>query len=163
MIKMQWQYLFSLTAMILFILHSSPVLAVSRVFSPRENKSNYSMDTTIIADDYLLKTKQKQSQNLLHKLNLTREQQQKIRQIHDQYKQQIHHKKNALIVLQRQLSDMMAGTEPVKLIRAKNQQLVVLQREIGELRFESMLATREILTPQQRQKFRELVKSRLSQ
>ncbi|MEM7760985.1 MAG: hypothetical protein AAF298_23070, partial [Cyanobacteria bacterium P01_A01_bin.40] len=57
-------------------------------------------------------------------------------------------------------SDMMVGTEPVELLRAKNQQLNNLRQEIGALRFESMLATREILTPQQREKFRDLVNSR---
>ncbi|MEL6911717.1 MAG: hypothetical protein AAFO85_16140, partial [Cyanobacteria bacterium J06598_4] len=57
-----------------------------------------------------------------------------------------------------QLSDMMVGTESVELLRAKNHQLNTLRQEIGSLRFESMLATREILTPQQRQKFRELVR-----
>jgi Spy/CpxP family protein refolding chaperone len=52
---------------------------------------------------------------------------------------------------------MMVGIESVELIRAKNQQLVTLHQEIKALSFESMLAIREILTPQQRQKFRELV------
>ena len=56
----------------------------------------------------------------------------------------------------------MVGTEPANLIRAKNQQLVSLRQEIGELRFESMLATREILTPQQRQKFRKIIESQLT-
>lgn len=56
----------------------------------------------------------------------------------------------------------MAGTDSAELIRAKNQELVQLHQEIGTLRFESMLATRELLTPQQRQKFRQLAQSQLN-
>lgn len=101
--------------------------------------------------------------SLFQQLDLTSEQQQRIKQIHLQYRGQIHKKKAALTKLQQQLSDMMVGTEPVESLRAKNQQLSVLRQQIGALRFESMLATREILTPQQRRKFRELVTSQLAQ
>ena len=97
----------------------------------------------------------------LQQLNLTREQEAKIRQIHYKYRETIRKKRNSLVILQQQLSDMMVGTESVESIRAKNQQLVNLRQEIGALHFESILATREILTPQQRQKFRELVKLQL--
>lgn len=116
----------------------------------------------IVADSSLPPSKQ-QSFSLFQQLDLTSEQQQRIKQIHLQYRQQIRKKKANLTRLQQQLSDMMVGTEPVELLRAKNQQLSVLRQEIGALRFESMLATREILTPQQRQKFRELVASQLAQ
>ena len=54
---------------------------------------------------------------------------------------------------------MMVGTEPIELLQAKNQQLSSLRLKMESLHFESMLAIREILTPQQRQKFRELVKN----
>lgn len=163
MLTMQWQYLSFLFSMLLFIFHSSTVLANSKPFLLRESQNKYSIPGTIISNNNLFENQQKQPSNLLQQLNLTKEQQQQIRQIHYRYMQQIRQKRNNLVILQQQLSDMMAGTEPINLIRAKNQQLVTLQQEIGILRFESMLATREILTPQQRQKFRKLVKSHLSQ
>ena len=108
-------------------------------------------------------TTKRSSTSLLQQLDLTSEQQQRIKQIHLQYRGQIRKKKANLTRLQQQLSDMMVGTEPVELLRAKNQQISVLRQQIGKLRFESMLATREILTPQQRRKFRELVASQLAQ
>ncbi|WP_237743580.1 Spy/CpxP family protein refolding chaperone [Pleurocapsa sp. PCC 7319] len=116
-----------------------------------------------IADSSVSVTESQKPFNLLQQLNLTSEQQQQIRQIHRKYRQKIRQKKQSLTVLQQQLSDMMVGTETVELIRAKNQQLLALRQEIEKLRFESMLATREILTLSQRQKFREIMESHLAQ
>ena len=123
------------------------------------NNSNYSTDKITIADSSILSTIQEQASKVLHQLNLTLEQQEQIKKIHRKYKKQLYHKKNSLIILQQQLLDLMVSTKPTNLIRAKNQQLLNLRQEIGELRFESMLATREILTPQQRQKFRKIMES----
>lgn len=157
----QWQCLLFLAAISIFIANSRFGLAVSPLsFSPN-NQRSYSTPESIIVDHQVTVTKQ-QPQTLIQQLNLTDEQRQKIKLIHHRYKQQILKKKNKLARLQQQLSDMMVGTEPVESIRTKNQQLVALRQEIGALRFESMLATREILTPQQRQKFRKILESRLS-
>ncbi|WP_319423204.1 Spy/CpxP family protein refolding chaperone [Pleurocapsa sp. FMAR1] len=156
----QWQCLLFLAAISIFIANSRFGLAVSPLsFSP--NNQHSSTAKSIIVNNDVTKAKQ-QPQSLIQQLNLTDEQRQKIKQIHYRYKQQILKKKNNLAVLQQQLSDMMIGTESVELIRTKNQELVILRQEIGALRFESMLATREILTPQQRQKFKKILESRLS-
>lgn len=151
------QYLLTIVAITLSIIYSFPVFAVSTPLSWKRHP--HSTTQTIIADRF----PREKFSNIFERLNLTTEQQQQIEQIHRQYKQQIRRKRNSLAKLQQQLSDMMVGTEPVELLRAKNQQVVLLRQEISTLRFESMLATREILTPQQRQKFRELANSRLSQ
>ena len=162
MLIMRWQYSLSLIAMTGFMAHSSSELVASKLLPSEAYPRERSAATITFADNSLLITKPKQPSHLLQQLNLTSEQQQQIRQIHQQYTQQIRKKRNNLAILQQQLSDMMAGTEPVELIRAKNQQLVTLRQEIGALRFESMLATREILTPQQRQKFREIMESQVA-
>ena len=98
--------------------------------------------------------------SLVKKLNLTIEQQQQIERIRRQYQKNILHQKKELESLKKQLTQMMAGKNAVSEIRAKNQELVLLRQEIEKLRFESMLATREILTPEQRQKFLEIIQSR---
>ncbi len=97
--------------------------------------------------------------SLVKQLNLTLKQQQQIERIRRQYQQNILRRKKELESLKQQLAQMMAGTNTVAEIRAKNQELVLLQQKIGQLRFESMLATREILTPEQRQKFLEIIES----
>ena len=98
--------------------------------------------------------------SILQQLNLTWLQKQRIQQIHRQYQQRILQTKSQLHSLQEQLTEMMAGTDSIAAIRAKNQELVLLRQKVGELHFESMLATREVLTPEQRQKFKKIIESR---
>lgn len=155
------QYLLTLVTIILSILFSLPVVAG---FSPTVFKSNPPSLVTesIVAKQSLTIAQGQHSVSFWQQLNLTDEQQQQIKIIHSRYRQEISQKKDNLAKLQRQLSDMMVGTAPIELLRAKNQQLSDLQQKISTLRFECMLATREILTPLQREKFRELVNSQLS-
>ncbi|MEM6612091.1 MAG: Spy/CpxP family protein refolding chaperone [Cyanobacteria bacterium P01_C01_bin.72] len=150
------RYLLTLLVIALSIFYSLPVFAGSKWSVTLHNF--FPVEQTIIADNSLKPTQPEQSASLFQRLDLTREQQRQIKQIHHQYQRQVVKKRQLMTKLQQQLSDMMVGTESAELIRAKNHQLNTLRQEIGSLRFESMLATREILTPQQRQKFRELVK-----
>ncbi len=164
MLSTRWHSLFSLTATTFFIIaivRLSPVLAGSRPSFTVPHNGHF-LQTTTIADNHSIATEQNPS-NLLHQLDLTTNQKEQIKKIHHQYKQQISKKRSNLITLQQQLSDLMVGTESAELLRAKNKQLVSLRAEIGKLRFESMLATREVLTPEQRQKFREIIDSQLAQ
>jgi Spy/CpxP family protein refolding chaperone len=154
-------YLLTLVAIILSIIYSFPVFANSRLLLPKQLHD--SITQTIVANNSTATNSSQQSIGLFQRLNLNQEQQQQIRRIHQQYKRQIRKKRHSIDKLQQQLSNMMVGTEPVELLRAKNERLSVLRQEIGALRFESMLAIRNILTPQQRQKYKELVNSQLSE
>ncbi len=154
------RYLLTLVTIALCIICSLPVFASSSL-SALKSQTPFLGTEEIIADTAQIIAQQQQSFNLFQQLDLTEEQQQQIKQIHSQYRQEILQKKGNIAKLQQRLSDMMVGTEPEELLRATNRQLNALRQEIGTLRFESMLATREILTPQQRKKFRELVNSRL--
>ena len=154
-------YLLTLVAIILSIIYSFPVFANSTLLLAKQ--LHYPITQTTIANSSTEINASKQSLSLFQQLNLTQQQQRQISQVHHQYKQQIRQKKHSINKLQQQLSNMMVGTEPVELLRAKNERLNVLRQEIGALRFESMLAIRKILTPQQRQKYKELVNSQLSE
>ena len=165
MLTNKWHGLFSLAVTTLFLIlitQITPVIAGTRFPFPIQLHDRPIREMTIVADNEIVTVKQRHS-ILFQQLNLSSSQKEKIKKIHNQYKQQIRKKNNSLSVLQKQLSDLMVGTESVESIRAKNQQLVNLRQEIGELRFESMLATREILTPQQRQKFRDIIESQLAE
>ncbi|MGB5631856.1 MAG: Spy/CpxP family protein refolding chaperone [Waterburya sp.] len=155
------RYLLTLVSIIFSIIFSLPVFAGSSLSALKSQPPSLKTEI-IIADRTQISAQQKKSFSLFQQLNLTEEQQQQIKRIHSRYRQKILQKRDSIARLQQQLSDMMIGTEPVELLRAKNQQLNVLRQEIGTLRFESMLATREILTPRQREKFRELVNLRLT-
>ena len=152
------RYLLTFVAVILTVIYSFPVFADSSSLLPRYLHN--AIAQTIIANN--VENSSQQPISLFQQLNLTVEQQQQIRQIHSSYRPQIHHKKKQVAQLQQQLSNMMVGTEPVELLRAKNEKLSILRQEVSALRFESMLAVRKILTPQQRRKYKELVNSQVS-
>ena len=152
------RYLLTFVAVILSIIYSFPVFANSSLLPKYLHGA---IAQTIIANN--VENSSQQPISLFQQLDLTVEQQQKIRQIHSSYRQQIRQKKNHIVQLEQQLSDMMVGTEPVELLRAKNKRLGILRQEVGALRFESMLAIRKILSPQQRQKYKELVNSQARQ
>ena len=154
------RYLLTLVTITFSIICSLPVFAGSSQ-SALKSQTSFLGTEVILADRTQIIAQQEQSFSLFQQLDLTEEQQQQIKQIHSRYRQEILQKKGNIAKLQQQLSDMMVGTEPEELLRATNRQLNALRQEIGTLRFESMLATREILTPRQREKFRELVNSRL--
>ena len=122
---------------------------------------NTNPDWFLVANNPNNPPKKPEAQNsILQQLNLTWFQRQRIKQIHRQYQHRILQTKNQLKSLQEQLTEMMAGTDSITAIRAKNRELVLLRQKVGELHFESMLATREVLTPEQRQKFKEIIESR---
>ena len=105
-------------------------------------------------------TEQNSSGGLFQQLNLTPQQKWQIKQIRRRYQSQIVQLKQNLFVAQQQLASMMVGTDSTEIIRAKHQEIAGFRQKLGELHFESMLATREVLTPVQRQKFAEIVEAR---
>jgi Spy/CpxP family protein refolding chaperone len=151
------RYLLTLIAIAVSIFYSLPIFAGSSWSFLKERNSFATQ--TIIAQHSPSVTSQGRAVSLFQQLDLTKEQQQQIKQIHLRYQQQIINQKQSIARLQQQLSDMMVGTEPIESLKAKNQQLSALRLKMESLHFESMLAIREILTLQQRQKFRELVKN----
>ncbi len=87
----------------------------------------------------------------LDALNLTPEQRQQLQAVRQQYQSRIEQTRNQLRTAKEELRQMMSGTASEEQIRAKHQQVRELENQLASLRFESMLAMRSILTPQQRQ------------
>lgn len=97
---------------------------------------------------------------MFERLNLTSEQKQRMQAIRDQYKDQLSQRRQALRQAQQELMNLMAGTAPDSQIREKHRQVMALKQQMSELQFESMLAMRAILTPQQRQQLSQLMQER---
>ncbi|MBD0361654.1 MAG: Spy/CpxP family protein refolding chaperone [Coleofasciculus sp. C3-bin4] len=97
---------------------------------------------------------------LIEQLNLTEEQKQKLQAIQTQYKDQISQRKQALRQATQELRDLMAGNASADEIRAKHRQVQGLRQQMEEVSFESMLAMREVLTPEQRSQFARLIEQR---
>lgn len=127
----------------------------SGFFAPKRDDS--SLQASAEKSKYL--SKGSLEKNLLQELELNQAQQQQIEQIRSQYQQAMVRRQKNLHSAQQELINMMIGTDATDVIRTQQQQVVRLRQEIGELRFESMLAIREILTPEQRQKFAQIMRS----
>lgn len=151
----RWQCLILLS---LITVIATPGNSLAAIHNSSLKTANYSW--FLVANNSDNPEKQEAQKSILQQLNLSWLQKQRIKQIHRQYQQRILQKKSQLKSLQEQLTVMMAGTDSIAAIRAKNRELVLLRQKVGELHFESMLATREVLTPEQRQKFKEIIESR---
>ena len=148
-------------------LYSRLLLGFSLVISGSAIATAYPIDITerfsnrIVITNYLKQTTQQNTpSSLFQQLNLSRQQKRKIKRIRQQYQAQIIQLKENLRIAQQQLAAMMAGTDSVAEIRAKHEEIARFRQQLATLHFESMLATREILTPQQRQKFAEIIEAR---
>jgi Spy/CpxP family protein refolding chaperone len=91
----------------------------------------------------------------LKDLNLTSQQLQKIKEIRNQSKQQIVRKSQEIRQRQQELHDLIAGTATKEQVRGKYNQIELIKQQLADTQFENTLAIREILNPEQRQKFAE--------
>lgn len=100
---------------------------------------------------------------LLQQLNLTQQQMQQMQAIRQKYRTQIAPRQQALRQARQELATLMNSTASASEIRSKNQQVEELQQQLQKLRFESMLEMREVMTPEQRAKFVQLMQQRRQQ
>lgn len=91
------------------------------------------------------------------KLNLTSKQQAQVQNIRSQYQPKINSLKDNLRSERQKLAEMMKTNQPYDKLRSQHQKIMALDQQIHNLRFESMLEMREILTQQQRQEWAELM------
>jgi Spy/CpxP family protein refolding chaperone len=99
-------------------------------------------------------------QRLMQQLNLTPEQKQQLREIQQEYSSQIEQQHRELARAQQELATMLIGTTPSGEIRQQYAQVETLRQEHGALRFESMLEMRDVLNPQQRRQFGQVMQQR---
>lgn len=97
---------------------------------------------------------------LMEQLNLSQEQKQKLKDIHSQYKDTISQRKQVVRQATKELREMMAGNATANEIRTKHRQVQELRQQLEESTFDSMLAMREVLTSEQRQRFAQLMEQR---
>ena len=91
-------------------------------------------------------------------MNLTDDQKNKLAAIRDEYQEQIRSLRQKMRSERQTLRNLMAGTSSETEIRNQHQQVSKLGQSLYNLRFESMLEMREILTPEQRSQFVQLMK-----
>lgn len=91
----------------------------------------------------------------LQDLDLTPDQMQKIQSIRSQYQDSLMRQKQAARQAQQELRSQMASDASTDQIREKYRQVQTLRQQVADTQFNSMLEMRQVLTPQQRQKFAE--------
>ena len=98
---------------------------------------------------------------LFEKLNLSAEQKQKMQTVRDRYKDQVSQRMQAVRQARQELQTMMSGTTAnVGQMRDKHRQIMGLRQQLEEIQFESTLAMREVLTPEQRSQFSQMMQQR---
>jgi Spy/CpxP family protein refolding chaperone len=97
---------------------------------------------------------------LMQELNLTQDQQQKLKAIYSQYNNQISQRKQALRQATKEFKSLMASNASADQVRTKHREVQGLRQQLEAVSFESMLAMREVLTPAQRSQFAQRMEQR---
>jgi Spy/CpxP family protein refolding chaperone len=98
----------------------------------------------------------------LDELGVSAEQRAKIAEIKQKKRADTESRREELKRLHEELKGIMAGDGPAEKARAVHERMQTVQRELGDVNFESMLAVRELLTPEQRARFVETMQLRKS-
>jgi periplasmic protein CpxP/Spy len=98
--------------------------------------------------------------NLVKELNLSPDQIQRLQQIRKNARGKTQARRQALQTARQELNQLLQSNASADLVRQKRQQVQTLQREIADANFENTLAIREILTPEQRVKWQQLIQQR---
>ena len=91
----------------------------------------------------------------LRELDLEPAQMQKIQAIRRQSREQIDRQRQEIQQGQQELRSLMASDASAEQIREKYLQVKRVREELADTQFNSLLETRQVLTPDQRQKFAE--------
>ncbi|PSB03095.1 Spy/CpxP family protein refolding chaperone [Merismopedia glauca] len=101
-------------------------------------------------------------QEIFKALNLSPSQVTRMQAIRQNYKNRIAQREQSLKQAHKQFQNLMASNASAGQIRAKHNQVQDLQNQIGDLRLESLLEMREVLTPSQRQKLAQIMAKKRS-
>lgn len=99
--------------------------------------------------------------DMMEALDLSQAQQDELQSIRNQYQPRLMEKQQALSEAHQTLREMMIDDNAsTSEIRTQHEQVQDLLQEMSNLRFESMLEMREVLTPEQREEFAQLMEER---
>lgn len=124
--------------------------------SLKENVSASSPSSLIIAQrgtDLKRGYSGDKGEKLVERLNLTTEQRNQMAQIRNKYQPQFNSLMEQIRNERNTLSEMMRSNQSQEQMRSQHQKIVALNQQIQNLRFESMLEMRQVLTPEQRQEW----------
>lgn len=97
----------------------------------------------------------------IQRVNLTATQTQRMQTISNKYRGQISGSAKALRQAQLELGQMLGSDASLDSLRQKHRQVETLKQKVGNLRFESLLEMREVLTPEQRRQVAQNLQNRI--
>lgn len=97
----------------------------------------------------------------IQKVNLTPEQTQRMQTISNKYRNDISASAKALRQAQFELGQMLGSDASLDSLRQKHRQVETLKQKVGQLRFESLLEMREVLSPEQRRQVAQNIQNRI--
>lgn len=96
----------------------------------------------------------------MQELGLSLQEVDQIRAIRKKYRGQITQQRQELKQAQANLENMIASTASTDEIRQKHSQIQSLRQQLEEAQFNSLLEMREVMSPEQRSKYVQLMQSR---
>lgn len=101
--------------------------------------------------------------DLIDQLDLNNSQKRQMAAIRQKYQGQMSQLRDRLRTSQNDLAALMASSSTDSAIRAKHREITGLREQLGNLRLDSILEMRQVLTPEQRNKLSQLMKERRPQ
>lgn len=99
-------------------------------------------------------------QQFMQELGLSQQQVEQMQAIKNKYKSQTAQQRQALRQAEQELRNMIAGTASADEIRQKHNEVRALRQQLEDANFASLLEIREIMTPEQRAKFAQIMQNR---
>lgn len=96
----------------------------------------------------------------MEKLNLTTEQRQQMQSIRTKYQPQMDSLREEMRTEREKLRQMMANNNSPDNLRSQHNKITSLNQKMGDLRFQSMLEMREVLSAEQRQQWNQMMEER---
>lgn len=93
-------------------------------------------------------------------LNLSDQQMQQLGEIRKKYRPQMQNLAQQMQAKSQELNRMMQGNASESDLRRKHQEIANLRQQMGNIRFESMLEMRKILSTEQRQRLAQILQQR---
>jgi periplasmic protein CpxP/Spy len=97
---------------------------------------------------------------ILRSLNLSVDQKRKLQAARQDFQPRIREGRLKVRTAQVELDEMLAGNASDTALKEKFRQVSQLRQEVQQLQFESVLAMRQVLTPDQRQQFTQTMEKR---
>jgi Spy/CpxP family protein refolding chaperone len=98
--------------------------------------------------------------DFMEKLNLTTQQQQEMQSIRTKYQPQMDSIREEMRTEKEKLRQMMTNNSSSDNLRSQHNKIASLNQKMGDLRFQSMLEMREVLTSEQRQQWNRMMEEK---